>query len=114
MTRAPGGPRAAALPGDRSFQDSKNRPYLHLVDGGVSDNLGMRGVLEALEEIEASPAFQREAGYEDVRRIVVFVVNSLSVPKTDWDRGERAGHRRACCRRRACRSTTIPTNRSSC
>ena len=33
-----------------------------MVDGGVSDNLGLRGLLEALEEVEASPAFQREVG----------------------------------------------------
>jgi NTE family protein len=30
------------------FQNSKDRPYIHLVDGGVSDNIGVRGVLEAL------------------------------------------------------------------
>ena len=29
----------------KEFQDSANRPYIHLVDGGVSDNLGVRGVL---------------------------------------------------------------------
>jgi NTE family protein len=69
-----------------SFQDSANRPYLHIVDGGVSDNLGLRGVLEAFEELEASPAFQREMNFDRVRRIVVVVVNSRSAPSTDWDR----------------------------
>ena len=28
-----------------SFQNSKDRPYIHLVDGGISDNIGVRGVL---------------------------------------------------------------------
>ena len=28
-----------------AYQDSKARPYLHLVDGGLADNLGMRAVL---------------------------------------------------------------------
>lgn len=74
----------------QDFQDSKNRPYLHVVDGGVSDNLGLRGLLEALEELEASPAFQREVGLKNVRRIVVVVVNSRSAPDTDWDRSPRA------------------------
>jgi NTE family protein len=73
----------------RSFEDSTDRPYLHLVDGGLSDNLGMRAVLESLEEIEASPRTRQAATIRDVRRIVVFVVNSLSVPDTDWDHHER-------------------------
>lgn len=74
----------------QSFADSKNRPYLHVVDGGVSDNLGLRGLLEALEELEASPAFQREVDFPAIRRIVVVVVNSRSAPDTDWDRVPRA------------------------
>ncbi len=72
-----------------SFQDSADRPFLHLVDGGVSDNLGMRAVLEALEELEASPEFRRSSGISNVKRIAVFVVNSLSVPNTGWDKSER-------------------------
>jgi NTE family protein len=74
----------------QEFQKSKERPYIHLVDGGVSDNLGMRAILEGLEEIEASPAFRAVLGMERVRRIVVIVVNSRSSPSTDWDKGEPA------------------------
>jgi NTE family protein len=77
----------------RSFQDSAARPYLHLVDGGVSDNLGMRSVLEGLEALEASSGVRGTprsgSRIATLRRIVVFVVNSLSVPKTDWDQRER-------------------------
>lgn len=73
----------------QNYQDSKNRPYIHVVDGGVSDNLGLRGLLEALEEVETSPSFQHEIGFENIRRIVVVVVNSRSAPDTDWDRRER-------------------------
>jgi NTE family protein len=72
----------------QSFQNSKDRPYIHLVDGGVSDNIGVRGVLEALEELSASAAFRGEVGFGDIRRIVLFVVNSHSSPRTDWDRRE--------------------------
>jgi NTE family protein len=34
-----------------SYGDSVNRPFIHLVDGGVLDNVGMRGVLEAYDEV---------------------------------------------------------------
>jgi NTE family protein len=41
----------------KALEDSENRPYLHIVDGGVSDNLGLRSMLEAFEQLEANPAF---------------------------------------------------------
>ena len=72
-----------------SYQDSKTRPYIHLVDGGLSDNLGMRAVLEALEDLEAVRLRGVKTPLDHVQRIVVIVVNSLSVPKTNWDESER-------------------------
>jgi NTE family protein len=72
----------------QDFQNSQERPYIHLVDGGVSDNLGVRGVLEAIEELAASAAFRGDVGFGNIRRIVLIVVNSHSSPSTDWDRRE--------------------------
>ena len=72
----------------KEFQNSKDRPYIHLVDGGVSDNIGVRGVLEFLEEAAASAAFQGQMGFGAIKRIILLVVNSHSSPKTDWDREE--------------------------
>jgi len=43
----------------RNLERSNERPYIHVVDGGVADNLGLRGVIEALEILEASPAIRR-------------------------------------------------------
>ena len=85
----PAGRAVQRLKEMNAFQDSKNRPFIHLVDGGVSDNLGMRGVIETLEELEAIRSTGATTRLDDVRRIVVFVVNSLSVPKTNWDQSER-------------------------
>jgi NTE family protein len=72
----------------QDFQNSKERPYIHVVDGGVADNIGVRGVLEALEELAASAAFQGEVGFGAIRRVVLIVVNARSAPRTDWDRVE--------------------------
>ena len=72
----------------QEFQNSADRPYVHLVDGGVADNIGVRGVLEMLEEAAASAAFQGEIGFGVVRRIVLIVVNARSAPRTDWDKQE--------------------------
>jgi NTE family protein len=72
----------------KAFQDRANRPYIHLVDGGVSDNLGVRGVLETLEELAVSSEFRGEIGFGGIRRIVLLVVNARSSPRTDWDQVE--------------------------
>jgi NTE family protein len=72
----------------RAFQNSKERPFIHLVDGGVADNIGVRGVLEALEELAASAEFRGDVGFGAIRRIVLLVVNARSSPRTDWDRRE--------------------------
>ncbi len=74
----------------QSFENSAERPYIHLVDGGVADNIGMRSVLEALEAAGASAAFRGEVGFGTFRRIVVIVANSRSAPRNDWDRREEA------------------------
>ncbi|MFI5393692.1 MAG: patatin-like phospholipase family protein [Myxococcota bacterium] len=72
----------------QAFQNSQDRPYIHLVDGGVADNLGVRPVLETLEELILSTAFRGEVGFGVFRRIVLIVVNARSAPRTDWDRQE--------------------------
>jgi NTE family protein len=72
----------------QDFQNSKDRPYIHLVDGGVADNLGVRVVMETLEELAVSLAFRQEVGSAGIRRIVVIVVNARSAPQTEWDRSE--------------------------
>jgi len=72
----------------RSFENGAERPYIHLVDGRVADNLGVRGILGALEQLELSAGYQRALRINTVCRIAVLVVGSLSDPETDWDRHE--------------------------
>jgi NTE family protein len=86
-------PRPAArairsLKAEEAFGDSVNRPFLHLVDGGVSDNVGMRAVLDSLEVLEAFNEAGVPTPLNRVKRIIVFVVNSLSSPPIAWDKSE--------------------------
>lgn len=70
----------------QSYQDSKNNPYVHLVDGGLSDNLAMRQILEFLQGLEAMRLAGKKTPLDNLKRIIVFVVNSLSTPSTDWNK----------------------------
>ncbi len=91
---APEPPRPAArairsLRAAEGLGDGAGRPFLHLIDGGVSDNVGMRSVLDALEILEALQLVGQATPLDRARRIIVFVVNSLSSPPTDWDTREQ-------------------------
>lgn len=70
----------------RSYLDSTNRPYIHLVDGGVSDNLGLRAVLDATLALQADPTITRNFDLSKVRRLVVLSAYAYSSPERDWDR----------------------------
>ncbi|MET0345063.1 MAG: patatin-like phospholipase family protein [Casimicrobiaceae bacterium] len=91
---APDPPRPAArilnrLREMQGFADG-NEPYLHLVDGGVSDNVGLRGVLDFISTFESLHEAGLPTPIDRVKRIVVFVVNSLSTPATNWNEIEAA------------------------
>jgi len=68
------------------FRDSGNHPYIHLVDGGVSDNIGVRGVLDALEQFMISADFREQQGFVAIHNIVLLVVNAHSAHEKNWEK----------------------------
>jgi len=72
----------------RAIDEAGRDRYLHLVDGAVSDNLGLRGVLDYLEAFEALKGSGLPTPLDHVRRILVLVVNSVSSPSFDWNASE--------------------------
>jgi NTE family protein len=82
-------PAARALNRLHELQQLDNgveNPYFHLVDGGVSDNLGLRSVLDVLETYEALHDAGQPTPLDGTRSIIIFVVNSLSIPSTEWNK----------------------------
>jgi NTE family protein len=72
----------------RELDDGVEDPYFHLVDGAVSDNLGLRGVLDFLETFEALRAAGQPTPLDQVQRIIIFVVNAASSPSTTGNTSE--------------------------
>jgi NTE family protein len=70
------------------LDDGIEDPYLHLIDGAVADNLGLRGVLDSLETFEALKTAGQDTPLDHVRRLIIIVVNSVSSPSTDWNMAE--------------------------
>jgi NTE family protein len=59
-----------------SYLDVRERPFLHLVDGGLADNLGMRGLLDRLVATGSIQDSFRDAAPGSIRQLVLIAVNS--------------------------------------
>ena len=66
--------------------NSAQRPYLHLVDGGLADNLALLGIVELLQEAMANPDARARLAIGRLRRIAVIIVNAASAPNFDYDK----------------------------
>jgi len=74
--------RARAL---QSYEDP-NRPYIHVFDGGLSENLGLAEVLRAFEFLKIDPDPSVLPALRRARKVVVIAVNALRFPEVNWDR----------------------------
>jgi NTE family protein len=60
--------------GLKSYRDADRRKYIHLVDGGISDNLGLRGAIDRLEGVrEVKESVSRE---NPPKNIIFILVNA--------------------------------------
>ena len=75
----------------RSYGDAKSRPYIHLLDGGVSDNLGVRRILDrALSSgVIGSTFTEVRIPPGSIRRMVIVVVSAERDPSRRIDENDR-------------------------
>ena len=66
--------------------DSKDKPYLHLIDGGVADNLGLRAIEEAVIGLGDFWEAVKITGRKKVHKVVFIVVNAEKRIDDHWDR----------------------------
>jgi len=67
-----------------AYADPAARPWIYLVDGGVSDNLGLHRVFDAVAERGGVTEVLRVRGLADVRRIAFIIVNAQTTPAERW------------------------------
>ncbi len=72
----------------RSYLDSEARPYLHLLDGGITDNIGLRGMLDRVASGDGPLELARAMQFERLRKAVLIVVNAETAPDLSLDRME--------------------------
>ena len=67
----------------RSYLDPKKRPYIHLRDGGLSDNIGMRAVLENTAYVGDLESTFQSLGAKKIRKLVYLMVSAETTPDPD-------------------------------
>jgi NTE family protein len=92
----------AALPGNPmpryvrardalSYQDLQaGRAYVHLLDGGLADNIGLRGPYAALSSDVSPWSVLSKINQGSIRRVVVITANAKTKASHDWDQRRRA------------------------
>ncbi|WP_426115848.1 patatin-like phospholipase family protein [Massilia sp. PWRC2] len=65
------------------------RPFIHVVDGGLDDNVSARGPTDYIGQFGGIVSSARFAGYGSLRRVVFIVVNAETSARAPEDRSAR-------------------------
>ena len=68
------------------LEDGSARPYIHLVDGGLADNLALLGLVQFLQGFMDDAALRAALDIGSWRRIAIIIVNAQDAPNFDYDK----------------------------
>lgn len=66
-------------------QWNPRRDYIHLVDGGVADNIGLRNIIYALKTTDPSYSIQRLITNEKIKKLIIIVVDAATNLENERD-----------------------------
>jgi hypothetical protein len=72
-----------------AYEDAGARPYVHLLDGGISDNIGVRAVATAVTEEGTDMALKEKILRGEIRRAAVIIVDAKTAPNLEKDAKSR-------------------------
>lgn len=59
-----------------ALENREDHPYLHLFDGGLADNLGLRAMLDGVLRYDGINEALKALGMENTRKVVIILVNA--------------------------------------
>lgn len=80
-------PRVAATA--EAYLDSEKRPFIHLVDGGLSDNLAVRWIIDSIARSGGMAKPIERNGFRNVEKLVIINVNAEQGPNVALNRSDR-------------------------
>ena len=75
--------------GLETYSDKERRKYVHLVDGGITDNLGLRAIYEVMALAGGPQRFYAKTGRKPPRYAAVISVNASTDPEPGMDTSSR-------------------------
>ena len=66
------------------YEDKENHPFIHLMDGGLADNLGVRFISDSFRRGTIRELINNDA----IKRLVIIIVNAGTEPPEDLDKRE--------------------------
>ncbi len=66
------------------FLNTEEKPYIYLIDGGVSDNLGIRGPLESIISRGHLRDVLKEQGLANTRKVAIIIVDAQNKEQKEW------------------------------
>jgi NTE family protein len=74
----------------KSYLNTNNCPYIHLSDGGVVDNLGLRTYMDVTSILDDSPELRAKTDeISNIRKVVLIVVNSAVKRDKGWGKSKK-------------------------
>ncbi len=74
----------------RTYENAETRPYIHLLDGGLSDNVGLRGPTHSILSTDGQDSILRMINNRQIRKVAVIHVDAKTGSVPNWDRKKRA------------------------
>ena len=67
-----------------TYLDPEAKPYIHLLDGGIADNLGIREPMELVSLRGGAIKTLKDMGLERLRRVAIVIVNAETKKTREW------------------------------
>jgi NTE family protein len=64
---------------------ASDRLYAHLLDGGISDNLGLRGPYQAVTTTDSAWSILTQIDRKHLKQLMVVAANAKTTKHSDWD-----------------------------
>jgi len=75
--------------GLQSYFEKGGRQYAHFVDGGITDNLGLRAIYEVIEIAGGAQAVLKKMNRKPPRYLAIISVNASTDPEPEMDRSNK-------------------------
>lgn len=73
-----------------TYKNKDERQYAHFVDGGITDNLGLRAITDAFQVAGGTKPIFTKANIEQApKRVVTISVDASTTPRLDMDRSNK-------------------------